>query len=533
MTTTIFSNLIIHLLSVMVFAMITGSAITASQALAAAEENDTAFGATARGHALVIGNSQYRFISTLSNPANDATDMAGTLSSIGFKVTLKIDATHRAMETEILKFGRTLRKGGVGLFYFAGHGVQVNGRNYLIPIDADVVSPSDIRFETVDAGRVLGKMEDAGNGINIIILDACRNNPFASKFRTVNRGLTKMDAPTGSILAYATAPGSVAADGKGRNGLYTSKLLKYMQQEGLSIEDCFKKVRIEVMEASEKRQVPWESSSLTENIYFVPPKIVGMGTQKRRSSESIEITYWESIKDSRDVKQYQTYVNEFPNGAFVTLARLYIEKYAASKATDIGKPVARRDQEQSTANIPPPSDNEIASHKKNASTLTAKAIKLAFLPSLFQKDHLGAAPVKHQYQSALKAIEDQTNVSLVYTYWDDPKSDLTNIWKKGFFSVATVDVAAVGDFCTDMGADMALMMKSSPSQNADAETEVYLIDLNVGAIIYQKKSSNHIYNLLEEIESEVVKAMEKLSNIKLDSPAIGKEDKASVKRPGE
>jgi uncharacterized caspase-like protein len=247
------SNLNMNLLIALVVAIATGSMVSAMPDHAVAGENQSIRGDETRRHALVIGNSRYRFIPTLSNPANDATDMAETLKSMGFTVTLKVDATQRAMETEILKFGRQLRKGGVGLFYFAGHGVQVDGRNYLVPIDADVVSPSDIKYETVDAGRILGKMEDAGNGINIIILDACRNNPFAGNARTINRGLTKMEAPTGSILAYATAPGSVAADGKGRNGLYTSKLLKYMQQEGLSIEDCFKKVRVAVMAGVRKK----------------------------------------------------------------------------------------------------------------------------------------------------------------------------------------------------------------------------------------------------------------------------------------
>ena len=199
-----------YIMIVLVAAIATGSMIPALPDHAIAGENQSVRSDETRRHALVIGNSRYRFISTLANPANDATDMAETLKSMGFTVTLKVDATQRAMETEILKFGRQLRKGGVGLFYFAGHGVQVDGRNYLVPIDADVVSPSDIRYETVDAGRILGKMEDAGNGINIIILDACRNNPFAGNVRTLNRGLTKMEAPTGSILAYATAPGSVA-----------------------------------------------------------------------------------------------------------------------------------------------------------------------------------------------------------------------------------------------------------------------------------------------------------------------------------
>ena len=218
--------------------------------------------------ALVIGNSDYK-TSPLKNPVNDALDMANALKKLGFAVLLKTDADQRTMERSIRDFGNKLKSGGIGLFYFSGHGLQVYGRNYLVPVNAKIESPSDVKYEGVDAGRVLGKMEDAGNDLNIIILDACRDNPFARSFRSSERGLAKMDAPTGSILAYATAPGSVAADGSGRNGLYTSKLLKYMMTPGLPIERVFKNVRIEVMNESKKLQVPWESSSLTGDFYFV------------------------------------------------------------------------------------------------------------------------------------------------------------------------------------------------------------------------------------------------------------------------
>jgi copper chaperone CopZ len=507
------SNLNLNLLIALVVAIATGSMVSAMPDHAVAGENQSIRGDETRRHALVIGNSRYRFIPTLSNPANDATDMAETLKSMGFTVTLKVDATQRAMETEILKFGRQLRKGGVGLFYFAGHGVQVDGRNYLVPIDADVVSPSDIKYETVDAGRILGKMEDAGNGINIIILDACRNNPFAGNARTINRGLTKMEAPTGSILAYATAPGSVAADGKGRNGLYTSKLLKYMQQEGLSIEDCFKKVRVAVMEVSGKSQVPWESSSLTADFYFVGPRQVNVVEKARRPSESVEMMYWESIKDSKDAAQYQTYIDEFPDGAFAALARLYIEKYGTKEAADMAAPVDAGGGVKPTANHPPPVDHEKLNRKKDIATIQGEEIKLAFLPSLFQKGLTGIAPATHQYGAAMKAIQKHRNVSLVYAYGNDPTADGSRIWRQHLFSDSTIDVGAVRDYCSDMNADVALTMKSSASHGPDAvaETELVLIDLKTGEIIYRKKSSNHVYNLLEEIESAVAQSIETLS----------------------
>lgn len=217
--------------------------------------------------ALVIGNSAYKAV-PLGNSVNDAIDMTEALKKLGFSVTLKTDANQRIINRAIRSFGKNLKKGDVGLFYYAGHGIQVNGRNYLIPIGAVIETESDVKYEAVDAGRVLGKMEDAGNNMNIIILDACRDNPFARSFRSAERGLAKMDAPTGSILAYATAPGSVASDGPGRNGLYTSALLRLMATPGLKIEDVFKQVRIEVAKASGKKQIPWEASSLMGDFYF-------------------------------------------------------------------------------------------------------------------------------------------------------------------------------------------------------------------------------------------------------------------------
>ena len=221
--------------------------------------------------ALVIGNGTYKS-SPLRNPLNDANDMAVVLKKLGFNVTLKTNADQRTMEGSIRTFGKELRSGGIGLFYYAGHGLQVDGRNYLIPIGADLESEADVKYESVDAGRVLAQMENAENSLNIIILDACRDNPFTRSFRSGQKGLAKMDAPAGSILAYSTAPGSIAADGVGRNGLYTSYLLMNMMTPGLKLEDMFKIVRRGVSKESGKKQIPWESSSLMGDFYFSTKK---------------------------------------------------------------------------------------------------------------------------------------------------------------------------------------------------------------------------------------------------------------------
>lgn len=222
--------------------------------------------------ALVVGNAGYRD-SPLNNPVNDARDLAETLRALGFEVVQRENLDKRGFDTAVSDFARQLQqRGGVGLFYYSGHGAQVRGENYLIPVNAAIASEADVEYEAVNAGRVLRNMEQAGNGLNIVVLDACRNNPYRGWYRSEgSKGLARMDAPTGSIVAYATAPGTVAADGTGRNSPYTAGLLQAMRAPGLGIEQLFKQVRIQVAKATDNRQVPWESSSLMGDFFFVPP----------------------------------------------------------------------------------------------------------------------------------------------------------------------------------------------------------------------------------------------------------------------
>lgn len=217
--------------------------------------------------ALIIGNGAYA-TSPLKNPTNDAADMAKLLAELGFFVIHKQDATQRQMEDGIREFQAKLGRDVMGLFFYAGHGMQVNGVNYLIPVGAKIRQESDVKYEAVDAGRVLDAMYSAGNTLNIVILDACRDNPFARSFRSSQKGLARMDAPTGTFIAYATAPGDVASDGDGRNGVFTKYMLEYMRVPSLEVDKVLKKVRVSVMRETAKRQVPWQSSSLTGDFYF-------------------------------------------------------------------------------------------------------------------------------------------------------------------------------------------------------------------------------------------------------------------------
>ena len=200
-------------------------------------------GASARRVALVIGNGAYTSVPGLKNPPNDARDMAAMLRTLGFDVISGVNLNQRDMKKLIREFGMKLKGGGSGLFYYAGHGVQSKGRNYLIPVDANIQSEAEVEDSGVDAALVLNFMDDAQNGLNIVILDACRNNPFARSFRSANDGLAQVDAPTGTLIAYATAPGRVASDGSGQNGLYTSELLKQMRLPSVSITEMFMRVR--------------------------------------------------------------------------------------------------------------------------------------------------------------------------------------------------------------------------------------------------------------------------------------------------
>src|SRR5512138_3654852 len=218
--------------------------------------------------ALVIGNGQYKD-APLLNPVNDARAVAKALSRSGFQVVQKENMGRAEMQVALREFGDALRKGGVGLFYFAGHGVQAKGRNFLIPVDADIQREDEVAYNSVDANQVLDKMEAANNRLNIVILDACRNNPFARSMRSSGVGLAQMDAPVGTFIAFATAPGSVASDGQGQNGLYTQHLLRAILRPGMKIEDVFKEVRAGVRRDSNGKQVPWENTSLEGDFVFV------------------------------------------------------------------------------------------------------------------------------------------------------------------------------------------------------------------------------------------------------------------------
>jgi uncharacterized caspase-like protein len=217
--------------------------------------------------ALVIGNGKYAG-APLPNAVHDGADVAKELAAAGFTVIHRENASLKEMVLALREFGDKIGRTSTGVFYYAGHGLQVRGRNYLVPTDADIAREDEVAFAALDLAAVMEKLDSARNPVNLVILDACRNNPFANRFTLAAQGLAQVEAPPGTLIAFSTSPGSVAADGTGRNGLYTRHLLEQMRRAGAPIEETFKMVRAAVRKDSAGRQVPWESTSLEAAFSF-------------------------------------------------------------------------------------------------------------------------------------------------------------------------------------------------------------------------------------------------------------------------
>lgn len=287
-----------------------------------ASTSPVATAASGKRLALIIGNANYRE-APLKNPINDARALAAKLRQLGFEVMLGENLQQREMTRLITSFGEKLAGKSVGMFYYAGHGMQVKGRNYLLPVDAQITSEASARSESIDLEQVLEHLSNSGTPFNLVILDACRNNPFERRFRGSSGGLAQVDAPKGTLIAFATAPGKVALDGEGRNSTYTTALLKNLAEPGISVESMFKRVRGEVAQVTNDQQIPWESSSLTGDFYFVA--MPASGREERKAGET-ELLFWQSIKDSNDAADFSAYLKKYPNGQFADIARNRLKK---------------------------------------------------------------------------------------------------------------------------------------------------------------------------------------------------------------
>jgi len=288
--------------------------------------------------ALVLGNSSYKNATPLKNPAHDATDISASLNRLGFKVIYGQDLDRRTMEKRIRDFAREIQDADVSLLYYAGHAVQVDGQNYLAPIDASLKAQSDLDFEAIPLRLIMKQMERSTR-ISLVFLDACRDNPLASTLKiasrslSVGRGLAQIERASGMLIAFATKPGSVALDGEGRNSPFTRALLKHIETPGLTVNDVMINVRKDVIEATNNTQIPWENSSLTGRFFFKKQQLASnykatsatdaapVGSTIRVGDKTIEHTFWTSVQKANDPALYQAYLDRYPSGIFAPIAK--------------------------------------------------------------------------------------------------------------------------------------------------------------------------------------------------------------------
>jgi uncharacterized caspase-like protein len=313
--------------------------------------------------ALVIGNGAYQHATRLKNPVNDATDMARVLREIGFEVIEGRDLDRRGTEAQIRAFSDKLDSARISLFFYAGHGLQVDGRNYLVPVDARLQRPGDLALDTVDIQVVLQQME-AGQRVNLVFLDACRDNPLArnlasalgsGRSASVGRGLTSMQSPVGTLIAFATQPDAIASDGGGRNSPFTAALVKHIRTPGIDIAVLMRRVRNDVLAATGRKQVPWDHSSLTDAVVLVAaPETVTAAAKPEtspapssapvsapaatRTAIDEAARAWAITKDTTSAAVLDAFVRRFGTTVYGEMARARLaELRAAAKQAEASK----------------------------------------------------------------------------------------------------------------------------------------------------------------------------------------------------
>lgn len=280
--------------------------------------------AAAKRVALVIGNADYKFVPALANPINDASLIERALKNAGFEVIRKDNLDQQGMKLALIEFSRKLKQGAeAGMFYYAGHGIEVDGKNYLVPIDSNMQSKDEADVYNFDVNNFMAMMENSGVPFNIMVLDACRNNPFRG-MRATGGGLAPLRAPVGSYVAYATAPGSVAADGEGANSPFTEALAASMATPGLSLEEVFKQTRTKVRTATGGAQVPFDSSAIEGNFFF-HPVVNGPDPKPAKDRESLAIEAFH--KAGSEIQKLRKVVDNFPDTTWGELAASRIKKF--------------------------------------------------------------------------------------------------------------------------------------------------------------------------------------------------------------
>lgn len=322
--------------------------------------------------ALVVGNGAYRSAVALPNPPNDAADMAAALRELNFEVILASNVDKAAFDAKLRDFAKTLRDARMALFYYAGHGMQVAGKNYAVPVDARLEGAADLPVETVDIDQVLSVMQADPNRVNLVFLDACRDNPLTRSFAralpatrsaAVGSGLSQIEAGRGTLIAFATAPNRVALDGKGRNSPFTSALLKHIRTPGLDIAFVLRRVTADVEKASNGTQVPWMHASLFSDVVLKPgdAKALPSPPPPVTSGPAADEIAWPFVKDTKEIGQLQRFVDQYP-----------LSKHRAEASSRIA---ALKAEEERNKPAPPPQQQQSAPPKKFAA-LNATAVLL-------------------------------------------------------------------------------------------------------------------------------------------------------------
>jgi len=287
--------------------------------------------------AFVVGNGAYKNVTPLPNPAIDAKSMAALLRNVGFEVVEGTNLTRDKMTEKLLDFGKKAEGADVALFFYAGHGIAVNGTNYLLPVDADLKSEMDVKLgAAINVDLTLDQtMADAK--VKLVFLDACRDNPFAAKIRSakatrsvsVESGLAEMKSGEGTLIAFATGPGRTALDGEtGTNSPFTRALMANIASPGVEIQQAMTKVRAQVNEETNKNQLPWGHTNLIGSVYLNP--VAGAAEANAEAANTpaaatgptseVELEFWRSIKDSNKPEEFNAYLTNYPNGQFKSLA---------------------------------------------------------------------------------------------------------------------------------------------------------------------------------------------------------------------
>lgn len=346
--------------------------------------------------ALVIGNSAYENAAELANTTNDASDIAVALRDLGFEVVLGLDLKNRAMRDKVREFGQILRGADVAMLFYAGHAMQVNGQNYLAPVDTRLEYESDLDFETIPLQFIQRQMEREAK-VQLLFLDACRDNPLTRSLANSSRssgagtGLAEEELDTtGILIAFATNPGNVALDGRGRNSPFTRALLDNIRRPGIEISTLMTDVRVQVREATNNQQTPWINSALLGRFYFNPAgtgdsepsaedgtaKVASLdeksGSARTGSSAGvenarIEALAWEAVQGSENIEELETFLSTYGAGFYGKLAKIRIErlkaKQGAAEATSESKPAepeetARLDQPEAEDATPAAAEPE-------------------------------------------------------------------------------------------------------------------------------------------------------------------------------